>query len=265
MSQITATAEAAIRGRIGAVSGLQIDEIRTRPDAKRPAKAGFRMVEVDVSLTGWSCTLHRLKMRWRETVELREGACGIEQARASKDLFALRIAKQMGRLQQGIAMGLAVPLFSWMPTEEIDVTHLVIDRALAEMMTERNPAALIQMLQESIMNLHQEPDDGLRDELLGDQTAKGRTWTMLHRMTDDSFYYGDQLWTRGTLPQTVLVAVVGRRLGDVVDGAPATVADRTITAAELSDDGDGTEFSFEPDNATVRRILDEWSGAVAAP
>lgn len=259
MTEIDAAAEASIRSRIGSISGVNIEEFKTQFSQNQASLSRHVMAKIEIHLAGWSPTLHRQPMRWSEDVAFPSGATAVEQTHACRNLFDKQIDIQKKRLEQGISLGISVPMNSWMPIEDINVNNIVLDRDLAWLISKGNKQAFVDRIKESIHNLHQNVGNGLSDKLGNSVDSVSGAWSTGHRLNEDVLYYGDQLWIRAMLPETLLAAIVGHPLGQVVKGLHGRLADRKILGAGLCDIGDdGIEININPDMASVQQILEGW-------
>ena len=261
-------AEARIRTRIGSISGVSIGRMTAMPvTGARLNATTEHMLEVTITLRGWSPTLNHIKMTWRCMVDDR--LPGDKQARRALFDLEQRLRLQRERFAEGMTLGRASP-FGVADgddgrIEDTEVGHIQVDRALAALIGDHH--AIVREVGNTLDDLHHdEPRDGLETDLFGEQTPEhGEESPGMHAFRRRLFifempigggatYDGDRLIVPGALPDTVVAASIGRTLGEVAD-VPAPMADRVIVKAEGR--GKGVAFTIAPVTSTVDELVAE--------
>lgn len=246
---IAPEAEARIRTTIGSISGTTLLRFTaTLP----PNDNASRLINVCIKLFGWSPTLNRVKIHWRITIDMDQDA----EAQAGQLLQKLDgvLKVQRRRFAEGMKLGKAAPFGTGdmhnYEKENTEWGHIFVDRGLAALMEKYSPGSFASEVSDSVFDLHQN-DHGERsgleeiymdettcekDEDLGMHALIGRQ--LLHdiRIADDVLYDGMNLRLKTQLPETILTAAVGRRLGELVD-VPQEIAWHKISGYEIEYDG----------------------------
>lgn len=249
-----AAVEAALRSRIGSISGAFVAHVTTMPFSVKsvPTPAPHRIVVHDYNVTvhGWSSSLHLHCMNWQAKVRVNQPDVLI--ARDVLAAFSRHIEAQERRCEQGIAMGIATPLNTDLAKAAVPVGHMMIDGALARLMVTNRPRPLIDQIADSVASLHRtDLGSGVEDGIYSDDRITGRTFSCLEQVGEGVYFDGYSLNIRDQLPETVKDAASGRRLGDLVD-VPDFLGDHAIT--DFEEDGDLQFIHLLPRHVRVGEI-----------
>lgn len=280
---VPASAASAFAGMIGAVPGCllsSLDLITTdrRPDP-RPS--------IQAALSGWSPTLHRVNMRWTTLLpndwpvdRLSDPDFVPRLAR----LFGAKIALQRARAAAGIAIGAALPLKATYEST-IRYDHLHVDRAafalsLSGMVAAHRSGtasiikplnAVDKTIQPLVFALHRTAEaylggpylknNGHLAEEVASDNGPLRAMRVPANVRGMIFMSGAHLQLREQdLPDSLLLAAPGRRLGDVVDVQPVLNGRRIVEAGRADMYGrPALWFDLAPDLvplAPLHRISD---------
>jgi len=265
-------AEQRVRSEIGGISGVAIQRLMAPADSK-----GLALTRVTIRLTGWSPSLNLFEMHWGATVDADADAG--TQATSLLHQLEHRIRNQRGRLAKGMALGRAAPFGTGtMDTDawkETEWSHLQVDRGLA-ILIEEHPrlASLERELSDTVFDLHQD-DQGVRTGLepflegestdddgkpFGRHMLSGREFRHDVPIAEGIFYDGSRLLMRHALPESVLLAAGGRKLGEVID-VPNVIADRLVISA-TQDDGE-TTITIHPHVESADALVREFAATPA--
>lgn len=235
-------AEARIRTEIGMISGLAIERITAMPPANMNAMG---LLKVQIRLTGWSPSLNLMQMVWKPTVFMDHDAT--KQGDLLLERLSHRMDIQRQRFAEGLSLGTAAPFDIARDDDGREQTkwgHILVDRALAGMIEGRRAGDFDREVSDAVWDLHQS-DQGEFDgtetilsgectnddcEPIGSRMLKGRELRQDHEIAPGFVFDGAVLRIPGGLPETVLAAAVGQRLGGLVE-VPTSIADRKIIGA----------------------------------
>lgn len=258
-------AETALRRAIGSIAGLEIRRITAMPPVNNP---NSNMLDVVITLNGWSPCLNLIAMVWKTTVDHSDTAEA--QLAAMTTGLADQLRNQRLRQEEALSLGRASP-FDVSDEDghrdDTQIGHILIDPVLAGMIGEGE--ALVREVGNTIWDLHydlQLDRTGLEDVIEGEQTPEygepspglhgvfGRVFLFEKPIGDAGMVYdGLRLTIPGRLPDTMLTACAGRRLGEVVDQAPPALADRIVTDAQQRDDV--LTLSIEPVTVSIGEMI----------
>jgi len=224
-------AVAAIAGAIGSIHGVHLTDAAVRIRTG----AGGLQHSYELSTTGWSPSLHSIRMIWKGVLPTDPSDPAL--AEAVMKACGRRIERQRARAARALDLGMALPQrFNYSRT--VDVDHVHIDRAAAAHIIEHLSLSVLRLsLRDRLSSLH-------RDKATSDGGA-----SMNDGATAISDASGDCIATFSTLftdvglvvndlhlPETVAQAASGRRFGDVVD-MPARFASRILQAVHVAPHG----------------------------
>lgn len=231
-------------------------------------------ISLRAQLLGWSPSLHEKSMRWTSLIPKGWDVPDI----ANPDflpvltrMFGAKLAFQRSRATAALAVGAALPMT--VSDHALPIDHMHADRG-ALILALRMPRSTSRVTSRSFANsirqmvscAHQDAVDynggarlegnGGMIEEVGMRDATLRTVRVSASLGGIVSMWGSHLQLRGTdLPDTMVAAAVGRRLGDLVDVDPV-LASRTILDA-----GRGTSydkptlwFDLAPDPVPLRPI-----------
>lgn len=256
-------AEAMLRSSIGAISGVAIRRI-----VVEPMKKSGTSINVRIGVKGWSPSLNLVKMSWRAAVPETPAA---EQGAALLEAFAEHIAIQRRRAAEGLELGTAAPFpVCDMNGSRSDTQwrHILVDARLAILLEEIREEGFDRESTNALFDVHN-PESGSYDGLEEEYEAevdddncnpieglhhgvRGRI-LFLDTPVGDGSYDGFRLRLPRTLPDTLLSAAVGRRLGEVVE-VPHALADLIVTEALTTEEG--IHIGIQPDLVEAGRLLD---------
>lgn len=257
-------AETALRKEIGSIPGVEIRRITAMPPVRNP---NSNKLDVVITLNGWSPCLNLISMVWEATVE--HGESSAFQLGDLTIQLADHLLIQRRRQTEALSLGRASPFDVCDDDghrDDTQIDHILIDPLLAEMIGQGE--TLIREVGNTIWDIHydlQLDRSGLEELLQGEQTPEyGESSPGTHGVFGRIFlfdkpipgtgmiYDGLHLTVPGRLPETMLSACAGRRLGDVVDQVPPALADRIITGAHQG--GDALLLSIEPVTVSIGEI-----------
>lgn len=252
-------AESTVRSVIGGISGVTINTL----SLVNPDVAGERpTVQVDVHLTGWSPSLHVFTMVWRATTVI-DGDPDVQARRLLRSVKT-QLHIQRTRLAQGLVEGTATPFPIDGSVGGTPVGHLTIDRGLATLMDRDMECTLEATIALGVQLLHDDVvGDGLEETLEFEDRLAGTAYRRVLAMRSGTCFGGDVFAIDQDLPESVKIAAVGRRLGDVVE-VPSPIADHAITRIDDTDDG-GCEIHVAPRPVRLSTLFEEWGPACTMP
>lgn len=256
-------AEATLRSTIGAISGVAIKRLTAEP-----MKKGGTSIDVRIRVWGWSPSLNLVKMSWRAAVPETAPA---EQGATLLEAFAQHIAIQRRRAAEGLALGTAAP-FGMCDLNggrsDTQWRHILVDARLAVLLEESREEGFDRESTNALFDVHNPEEgshDGLEDEYEAEvddddcnpieglhHGVRGRV-LFLDTPVGDGSYDGFRLRLPRTLPDTLLSAAVGRRLGEIVD-VPIPLRDLVVTEALNTEEG--IHLGIQPDLVEAGRLLD---------
>ena len=222
-----ARAIAAMSTAVGAVPGCN-----TGPSSHALGATSDQR-QINLHVTGRSPSLHRQSWYWSTIISLTGGddviaACAVDSL---KDALAL----QHERAADGIALGYAHPLVmneGYAGMEPVEIGHLGMDRAtlairLSELPSGASAKDEMKRLQDIVRAVHREPTTGDKRTIrnpwatITDLYGRGRQLnirTPLPLASGRSASYDGKRLTlpAAALPDTVMTALQGRPLGDLV-------------------------------------------------
>lgn len=262
-------AEASVRVRIGSITGVHVNMF----------ECNHASTSLRIGVHGRSPSLNRVTMVWEATTHLGpEDPEG--QARDILSCIAPHLTIQEDRAEDGLKLGTATPLRIVEDDGSADDTqcgHILVDRDLAALWLATHPDGPGREVGDGIYDIHH-VDQGERDGLetkyasqqthLSDEPWAG--WNRLHgrtmfrdlRLAAGAFFDGRTLRLAASLPETVVLASVGRRLDEVAD-VPDEIASRIIVDARVRDDPDDedgygetvNEFDIDPRLVSVDEVM----------
>ena len=256
MTRLDPRIEAGVRGAIGSISGVDVSRFEHDAAFAR----GRRDVRLDVTVRGWSPSLHVHVMEWKTKFE--RGAPWDEAVRQALADLTVEMGLQEERLRRGIALGRATPFP--IRSVETEVGHIRLDRGLAALVADRvhrfqEGRSLRSVVASSIADLHSDIGSGRSNQLSDDDTITDDLWTTMETVAPGMVYDGAELWIRGVLvPETVALPAVGRRLGDVA-AVPHDISDHVVEAITAAGDEGGTNIHVAPMHVTVDQFEREAS------
>jgi hypothetical protein len=247
---------------ITGLSGMRIAYgRRADPAASNSAIRTSRDV-ITIGVTGWSPTLHSIRME--QTVTMPDGEDGIT---AAIDFAARVHAVLAERAHDAAASGMTRPDDT--SSGLAPMAHLVIDRSLAAIVSERPGGCLRHAAVAALREAHRRPagfgtyihqDGGRVIERLGDpaeRMAREVAWEVSPTTHHFLRYDGVLSLKAETLPVTMTQAMRGRALRDLVRPHPA-LDDRIVRDLHVDDLGGISLYTitFEPETVS----LGNWIG-----
>jgi len=240
-SVLPARVEARVRSAIGAISGCHVLAVDSSPP--RAANILHRPGEFSIRVAGWSPSLHQATMHWsaKDTPD----ATGEQRVEDILSCVKWQMTLQQRFLDWGLARGIAAPLPipGLTSSDKIEVGHLSMDHGLASLLHAEG-TDILTFARETVYNLNQE-SDGRNSALFNDEGIEDLVIHSLVKVGDHIFYDGRALWINQDVPDTILAAVVGRRLGEVAE-VPAIIADHLITGTDVENIDEGFEILIKP-------------------
>lgn len=223
--------------------GVKVTEVVSTHMASS-ALAGMGMVQV--RMIGWTPTLHAYEYHWQEDFCTH----GSAEAQCEEILLALRgpnAANVLGE-HEGARLGILEPIDHRAPG---GIDHMNVDRSVVALLA-RDGGDAKEALRGIVAQFIEMPGYEGRGGIMecDDGYASGLRLFPKVRL-GEAFYDGGWLQTRTFLPETVMEAAVGRRLGDLV-AVPDEIADRMIVIAV--NDKKGARFDVTPDFMDIRDI-----------
>lgn len=202
---------------------------------------------VVVKVVGWSPSLHSFTYDWQGYVDPSFSA--EEQANQFLDDVRPEIKQQAARGYEALDIGIQEPVDI---KSDSALDHMQVERSVVALMAREYPdvpAALLSLLRE-VHDQHNGEDNG--GIIIGDgSTIHGCTIKPEIILGENSVYDGMSLYNGELYPETLLMTVVGRRLGDLAS-VPDEIADRIIVSAENG--LFGARFDFCPDFMSAKDI-----------
>jgi hypothetical protein len=241
--------EAGLRGAIGSISGVSVAEMKH----DLPNSRGRGHVRLDVTVRGWSPSLHVQVMEWR-TKCARDVPCDTAVRQALDDLV-VEIGLQNARLERGLALGRATPMS--LVSIQTEVGHIRIDRGLAEIVATRarkflHGRPLRSVVAESVVDLHADVVGGRSNRLDNDDTLTDDVWQTMETIAPKVIYDGLDLWLGDVvIPESVAAMAAGMPLGRLVT-VPEALTRHVVE--EVKPTTEGTNIRISPQLATLDDI-----------
>lgn len=225
-----------IQESLEATRGVKVTEIVSTHMASS-ALQGMGMVQV--KLTGWAPTLNAYAYHWQEDFCTYGGA----DSQCDEILRLLQgpnAANVLGE-ERARELGIAEPVDHRAPD---GIDHLLVDRSVVGLLS-RDGGDAKGALRSVVSQILDMPGfEGRGDVMDCDEGYASGIRLMPKVRLGDAFYDGGWLQTRQVLPETLLEAAVGRRLGDVA-AVPPEIADRIVMIAV--NDRKGARLDVAPD------------------
>jgi hypothetical protein len=252
--RMDARIEAGIRSAIGSISGVDVSVFEHDAALAR----GRNDIRVDITLRGWSPSLHVHIMTWKTKFD--RGAFHEEAVRQALGDLSVEMSHQRARLARGIALGRAAPFP--IRSVETEVGHVRLDRGLAGLVADRvhrfqEGRSLRSAIAASIADLHSGIGSGRSNQLSEDDAVTDGVWTTMETVRPGMIFDGAELWIRDVLvPETVAAPAIGRRLG-VIASVPQEIAGHVVTDITAAGDEGGTSIHVAPQHVTVDQFEKE--------
>lgn len=243
--RLPAACDAAIQSAFGAIPGVRLGDVTLSHPKPVGGKSGTPWLVVD--LTGWAPTLHEATMRLHA-----RPAVGPDDPGHRDETMALlepALARQRSRAAAGLAHGISRPLAlrprtpDAMGVPRIETRHLHIDASLPALAVAGGDFDLERTLEMAIRELLEGDADVDGDACIAhdahhmteaDGVRAVGTQVVIHGEAGRSVTFdGRTLEMHGrTVPETMLVAISGRRLGDLAALHPA-IDGRIVRSAAM--------------------------------
>lgn len=240
-----------LRNRIMLPRGFDFKDIHLEPrfdddDVRLGLRDGFGATQhlfTTISCTGWSPTLHEIGIEWQGRLDSIEA-----------DHISERISEMTGLQMRRYHRARRLGMHTHAPSQRID--HIMVDRIIL-----RARAYLPARIRRCLAQEQQKLDGNSIRMRLESSTEivqifdgpEGIDNPVVHQdvFPEWGSYDGKSMTLRTVVPETMLAAMIGRRVGEAVvpDGIEPIhmpILDRIVTAAEQKADGTLT-LSFDQD------------------
>ena len=245
---LKADASRLIREAIEEIRGVRVEEVT----GVHSASSLLDYAQVQVTLVGWSPSLHAFRYVWQGEVDVPLGAR--DQCRQLLHEIRLEMGQQILRETEAKRHGIHQPINITPTAAPWAFDHIEVDQGTALLMRNREFGAkgTITAILEALHANH-DGDDNSGMLIGNDGTLHGARVAIEIAFGEEACWTDGELAVTQQLPDSIVHATVGRRLGDVAK-LPDAIGGRIVTSVEQGPDG--ATFRTDPDLVRIGDLED---------